>query len=114
MIQWVTIVLGLLSFVYTGYKDYSNGQLKTPLTNTVNGVESKVQLPVIYWQVAFDPNTGKIYHLHKDGKWYDQPPQISEYTNQSQKALGVSNGSQGTQAYYYGQQTQTSTHKAGY
>ena len=87
--QWATIVLAVLGLVYNGYKDYSNGQIKVPLTNTNQSVESKTQMPIMYWQVAFDPNTGKMYHLHKDGKWYDQPPQVREHSNQNQEALGT-------------------------
>lgn len=111
MVQWVTIVLGILGLVYNGYKDYSNGQIKAPLTTQNQTVESK---PIMYWQVAFDPNTGKMYHLHKDGKWYDQPPQIREYSNQNQEALGVGNWTQGTPQYPNGQQAQTTSHPIRY
>lgn len=111
MVQWVTIVLGILGLVYNGYKDYSNGQIKVPLTTQNQTVESK---PIMYWQVAFDPNTGKMYHLHKDGKWYDQPPQVREYQNQNQEALGVGNWTQGASQYPYGQQAQTTSYPIRY
>lgn len=105
MVQWVTIVLGVLGLIYNGYKDYSNGQIKSPLTIQNQTVEYKQQ-PIVYWQVAFDPNTGKMYHLHQDGKWYDGPPQVREYQNQNQEALGTGYGAQGTPRYGYGQSPQ--------
>jgi hypothetical protein len=108
MVQWVTILLGVLGLVYNGYKDYSSGQIKAPLTVQNQSVESKVQQPIMYWQVAFDPNTGKMYHLHKDGKWYDQPPQVREHQNQNQEALGTGNWAPRASGYGYGQQTQAS------
>lgn len=107
MVQWVTIVLGVLGLIYNGYKDYSNGQIKSPLTIQNQTVEYKQQ-PIVYWQVAFDPNTGKLYHLGKDGKWYDQPPQVREYQDQNQEALGTGYGTQGTPRHNYGQQAQAS------
>ena len=108
MVQWVTILLGVLGLVYNGYKDYSSGQIKAPLTVQNQSVESKAQQPIMYWQVAFDPNTGKMYHLHKDGKWYDQPPQVREHQNQNQEALGTGNWTPRASGYGYGQQAQTS------
>jgi len=112
--QWATIVLAILGLIYNGYKDVSNGQVKLPLTTTQNSVESRTQMPIVYWQVAFDPNTGKMYHLHKDGKWYDQPPQVREYQNQGQEALGTGYRPQGAQGYGYGQSTQATPYARGY
>ena len=109
--QWATIVLAILGLIYNGYKDVSNGQVKLPLTTTQNSVESKSQLPIVYWQVAFDPNTGKMYHLHTDGTWYDKPPQIRKPENQNKKALGTVNGSQGGSfGHNYGQPTQATAY----
>ena len=112
--QWAALVLGILGLIYNGYKDVSNGQVKLPLTTMQNSVESKSQLPIVYWQVAFDPNTGKMYHLHTDGKWYDKPPQVREYSNQGQEALGTGNRSQGASQYSYGQQAQAAAYARGY
>ena len=107
--QWATIILAILGLIYNGYKDVSNGQVKLPLTTVGNSVESKPQMPIVYWQVAFDPNTGKMYHLHTDGKWYDKPPQVREYQNQGQEALGTGNRTPGASGYNYGQSAQAST-----
>lgn len=112
MIQWITILIAMMGLVYNGYKDYTNGQIKLPLTQQKNSVQYKK--PIMYWQVAFDPNTGKLYHLHQDGIWYDQPPQIREHSDQNQKALGVANGTQGTQGYHYGYQAQTPAYTQRY
>jgi len=112
--QWATIVLAILGLIYNGYKDVSSGQVKLPLTTTQNSVESKNQLPIVYWQVAFDPNTGKMYHLHTDGKWYDKPPQVREYQNQGQEALGTGYRPQGAQEYHYGQSTQAAAYARVY
>ena len=112
--QWATIVLAVLGLIYNGYKDYSNGQIKVPLTNTNQSVESKTQMPIMYWQVAFDPNTGKMYHLHKDGKWYDQPPQVREHSNQNQEALGNLNWTPRASQYPNGQQAQAYAYTRGY
>ena len=99
MVQWITVAIAILGFVYNGYKDISNGNIPSPLT-TQNQT-------VMYWQVAFAPNTGKMYHLQKDGKWHDGPPQIREYPNQNQETLGVGNWTQRASGSPYEQSAKT-------
>lgn len=94
MIQWVGLALALISFAYNGFKDYQNGVIKVaPLTNQNQTVESTQRLPIMTWQVAFDPNSGKLYHLHPDGKWYEQVPQVYGQTQYS-SPVGNWQGSQ--------------------
>ena len=93
MVQWFTIGLAILGFVYNGYKDYSSGQIKMPLTTQNQTVEYTQPLPIVTWQVAFDPNTRKLYHLHPDGKWYEQVPQVYGQT-QYPPAVGTAQGAQ--------------------
>jgi len=96
MIQWVGLALALISFAYNGLKDYQNGAIKVaPLTNQTQVVQQ--QQPIRYYQAAFDPNTGKIYFLYPDGKWYEQIPQIRTDQTQYQTNLGVGQGSQSAQ-----------------
>jgi len=80
MIQWVTFAFAVLSFAYNGYKQSQfsvpNAQGLIQNATVVQNAPVYNPMPVMYWQVAFDPNTGRFYHLHSDGKWYDQPPQI--------------------------------------
>lgn len=91
MIQWITFAFTLLGLAYNGYR-----QSQLPVQNVQGIVQNSpmVQnapvynpMPVMYWQVAFDPNTGKLYHLHSDGRWYDQPPmiQVQQQTQQVQQ-----------------------------
>lgn len=95
MIQWVGLALALISFAYNGLKDYQNGVIKVaPLTNQNQTVESTQRLPIVTWQVAFDPNSGKLYHLHPDGKWYEQVPQIRADQTQPSPPVGNWQGSQ--------------------
>lgn len=111
MVQWITVVLALLGFAYNGYKDYTSGNLQ-PLTNETQGVEYKK--PIQYCLMAYDPNVNKVFYQHEDGKWYDYAPQIRQYQDQGQKALGTSNGTQGTQVYPYGQSPQASAYSSRY
>jgi hypothetical protein len=98
MIQWVGLALALISFAYNGLKDYQNGVIKvTPLTNQNQTVESTQRLPIMTWQVAFDPNSGKLYHLHPDGKWYEQVPQIRYDQGQHSPPVGNWQGAQSAQ-----------------
>lgn len=77
MVQWITVVLAVLGFAYNGYKDYSNGLIKAPLTNSTQGVESKK--PLQFCLMVYDPNIDKIFYQHENGQWYDKPPQIRKY-----------------------------------
>jgi hypothetical protein len=96
MIQWVGLALALISFAYNGFKDYQNGAIKAaPLTNQTQVVQQ--QQPIRYYQAAFDPNTGKIYFLYTDGKWYEQVPQIRTNQTQYQADMAVGQGSQSAQ-----------------
>ncbi len=93
MIQWVGLALALISFAYNGFKDYQNGAIKVaPLTNQTQVVQQ--QQPIRYYQAAFDPNTGKIYFLYPDGKWYEQIPQIRTDQTQYPATVGTPQGSQ--------------------
>ena len=99
MLEWIMVLVSLLSFAYNQYNQ--NNQL----TNSNFGV--KQQLQIQYYTVAYDPNTNKLYYLDNNGYWNEQPPQVREYQNQGQEALGVVNGSSTRpQGYYYGQPPQ--------
>jgi hypothetical protein len=63
--------------------------------------------------MAYDPNVEKVFYLHENGQWHDYAPQqrryqttTQPYQDQGTTAVASSNGSQGTQAYRYGQSPQ--------
>lgn len=98
MIQWVGLGLAIIGFLYNGFKDYQNGVIKVaPLTTQNQTVESTQRLPIMTWQVAFDPNSGKLYHLHPDGQWHEQVPQIRTNPTQYPPGMGIGQGSQSPQ-----------------
>lgn len=104
MIQWVGVLLTVLGLAYTGLKDYQKGDIKIP---TVQKHLTAVKYPIQYCLMAYDPNLDKVFYLHENGQWYDYAPQQRRYSttpqlhqNQSQKAVGIAYGSQGTQGYY--------------
>ena len=79
MIQWVTFAFAVIGFVYNGYKQsqiFPPQNVQGVIQNSPVVHPAPSAMPVMYWQVAFDPNNGRFYHLHSDGKWYDQPPQL--------------------------------------
>jgi len=108
MIQWIGVLVALLGLAYTGLKDYQKGDIKIPLPQ--KPVLTKPTYPVQYCLMAYDPNIKRIFYLHENGQWYDFPPQIREYPDQGQKALGGAHGPQGVSAHGYGQSAQASTH----
>lgn len=88
MVQWIGVGLTLIGMAYTGWRQFQPPQLISP------PVVVQSPLPVMTWQVAFDPNSGKLYHLHPDGKWYEQVPQIRADQTQPSPPVGNWQGSQ--------------------
>jgi hypothetical protein len=93
MIQWVGVLIALLGFAYNGVKDYQSGNIKIP-TLPKKEVLTKPVYPVQYCLMAYDPNVDKILYQHENGQWYDQPPQIRKYQDQSQEVLGSTDRAQ--------------------
>lgn len=112
MIQWVGVIISVAALAYTGIKDYQKGDIKIP--NLPQKHLTKVVYPVQYCLMAYDPNVSKIFYLHDNGQWYDFAPQIRQYQNQGQEALGVAHGTQGTQGHPHGQQAQASSYPTRY
>lgn len=112
MIQWIGVLIALFGLAYTGVKDYQKGEIKLPALQKKE--LTKTNYPVQYCLMAYDPNVRKVFYLHENGQWYDFPPQIREYQNQGQEALGTGNGSQGTSQYRYGQSPQASANTGRY
>ena len=106
MIQWIGVVIAILGLAYNGVKDYQKGDIKLPRLPQ-NTVLTKPVYPVQYCLMAYDPNLNKVFYLHDNGQWYDFPPQIRQYPDQGQEALGIANGTQRASGYNYGQQAQT-------
>lgn len=109
VLQLLVGLLGCFALVWGEIKHYINAH--PAIINTLQ-LEAKRAEPIVYYnyQVAYDPNTNKLWYYYGDGYWYDKPPQIRKRENQSQKALGTVNGSQGTSGYHHGQQAQASAY----
>lgn len=106
MIQWIGAAVAVLGLLYTGYKDYQNGDvqlIKLPKKQNL----TKTEYPIQYCLMAYNPNVNKVYYQHEDGLWYEYAPPLRTYQNQSQKEMGTANGPQARpQGYNYGQQAQ--------
>ena len=113
VVQLLVGLLGLFVLVWGEAKHYVESHPE--IINTFQ-LEAKRAKPIEYYnyQVAHDPNTGKLWYYYGDGFWYDKPPQIRKRENQSEKALGTSNGSQGTSGHGNGQQAQASAYTKRY
>lgn len=92
MIQWIGIGLTIVGMAYNGWRQYQQMPMLPP---QVIVQESYAQpQPIMTWQVAFNPNSGKLYHLHPDGKWHEQVPQIRTNPTQYPPGMGIGQGSQ--------------------
>ena len=91
MVQWIGIGLTIVGMVYNGWRQYQ--QMPPPPQVIVQELYAQSQ-PIMTWQVAFDPNSGKLYHLHSDGKWYEQVPQIRADQTQPSPPVGNWQGPQ--------------------
>ena len=109
VVQLLVGLIGLFVLVWGEAKHYAESH---PEILSTLQLEVKKAEPVIYYnyQVAYDPNSGKTWYYYGDGNWYDKPPQIRKYQNQSQKALGTANGTQGTSQHGYGQPSQATAY----
>lgn len=93
MIQWIFLVFSLFGM--------ANQYRQTYLANNQTYLTNQNQ-PI------------KYLYLHPNGYYYDFPPQVREYSNQSQEALANPYWTQGTQGYYYGQPPQAYAYPQGY
>ena len=97
MIQWIGIGITIIGMLVSGYQQYQQQNLTIPqsvVQYPQQQMLQNTQQPIRYYQAAFDPNTGKIYFLNPDGKWYEQVPQIRTDQTQHSSAVGVGQGSQ--------------------
>jgi len=113
MIQWIGVIIALLTFTYNGVKDYQKGEIKLPELPQKEELTKPVY-PVQYCLMAYDPNLRKVFYQHENGQWYDFPPKIREYPNQGQEALGDPYGTQGVSGHSYGQPPQAIAYPQGY
>ena len=114
VLQLLVTGLGCFALVYGEIKHYIDSH---PSILSTLQLEAKKAQPLQYfvYHGAYDPNTGKVWYFYNDGYWYDKPPQIRKSQNQSQKALGTSNGTQGrSTGYDHGQSPQASTYTTRY
>ena len=99
MIQWIGVALTIIGMVYNGFQQKQNVAAVQPQLTVRQPMVQSTQ-SIVYYQAAFDPNSGKIYFLYADGKWYEQIPQIR--TDQTQYPANMAVG-QGTQQPSVGQ-----------
>jgi hypothetical protein len=93
MVQWIGVALTIIGMVYNGFQQRQNIAAVQPQLTVQQPVVQSTQ-PVRYYQAAFDPNSGKIYFLYPDGKWYEQIPQIRTDQTQYPPNLAVGQGAQ--------------------
>lgn len=116
LVQLVVGLIGLTVLVWGETKHYVESHPEILSTWQLTQTQRMQPIQYYVYQIAYDPNTDKTWYLYNDGFWYDKPPKIRKYQNQSQKVLGNPEGSQqphvrvGTN----GQSPQTSTHTSRY
>ena len=84
VVQLLVGLLGLFVLVWGEAKHYIESHPE--IINTFQLEQPKRAEPLQYYnyQVAYDPNTGKMWYYYGDGFWYDRPPEIRP-KKQSQK-----------------------------
>lgn len=96
VVQLLVGLLGLFVLIWGEAKHYIESHPE--VINTFQ-LEAKRAEPLQYYnyQVAYDPNTNKLWYYYGDGFWYDRPPEIRkrQTKNQDQPASGVGGSSQG-------------------
>jgi hypothetical protein len=108
IMQWLTVALALLGFLWNGVKDYQKGDIKIPVISTEKKELTKQVYPVQYCLMAYDPNNDKVWYQHEDGKWYEYAPPQRRYAatpqhdqNKSQTTVGTAYGaSTGSVGHY--------------
>lgn len=93
MVQWIGIGLTIVGMAYNGWRQYQQMPMLPPQVIIQESYVQPRPQPIVTWQVAYDPNCGKLYHLHPDGKWYEQVPQVYGQT-QYPPAVGTAQGAQ--------------------
>jgi len=87
VVQLMVGLLGLFVLVWGEAKHYI--QSHPEIINTFQ-LEAKRAEPLQYYnyQVAYDPNSGKIWYYYGDGFWYDRPPEIRQKTTKKEVPTG--------------------------
>ena len=83
MLQWLGVIVAILSFAYNGVKDYQKGEIKLPALQQKQEL-TKTNHPIQYCLMAYDPNVDKVFYQHENGFWYDFPPQQRRYATTPQ------------------------------
>lgn len=96
LVQLAIGLLGLVVLVWSEAKHYVESH--PDILSTWELTETKRMQPVQFYmyQVAYDPNTNKLWYLYNDGFWYDKPPQIRKREDKNKEVLGNVHRSSGT------------------
>ena len=84
VVQLLVGLLGLFVLIWGEAKHYVESHPE--IINTFQ-LEAKRAEPLQYYnyQVAYDPNTNKLWYYYGDGFWYDRPPEIRQKKAEKQK-----------------------------
>jgi len=80
--QWVGVIVAILGFLWTGMKDYSNGNIKLPnmaIQSNAFIQKQEHRYPIQYCLMAYDPNIDKVWYRHEDGSWKEYAPEQRKY-----------------------------------
>lgn len=113
VVQLLVGLLGLFMLVWGEAKHYI--QSHPEIINTFQ-LEAKRAEPLQYYnyQVAYDPNTNKLWYYYGDGFWYDRPPTIPKRPIQAEKQPTTGVGGSPVPRQVGGQTAQTSAYTTRY